>query len=136
MEDNICAICLDDSKPTNLLLRCNHPFHTDCITDWLARSTTCPNCRVFININYPFEASENLVFRKKILVVLNDKTITFFKNNNLTEILPFNEIKTIRLGNLFSVIINKSNDTVKKIYFNSRLESAKFFDRLKDKMDN
>lgn len=135
MEDNICAICLDDSKPTNLILRCNHPFHTDCITVWLARSTTCPNCRVFININYPFEASENFLIRKKILIVLNDMSITFFKNNNLTEILPFSEIKTIKIGNLFSVIINKSNDIKKRIYFNSRLESAKFFDRLRNKMD-
>ena len=58
------------------------------------------------------------------------KLLLFFKNNNLTEILPFNEIKTIKLGNIFSVIINK-----RKLYFNSRLESTKFFDRLRNKMD-
>ena len=136
MEDNICAICLDDSKPTNLMLRCNHPFHTDCITVWLARSTTCPNCRVFININYPFEASENFLIRKKILIVLNDMSVTFFKNNNLTEILPFSEIKNIKLGNLFSIIINNSNNIKRKLYFNSRSESTKLFDRLRDKMES
>eukprot|EP00668_Euglena_longa_P031800 GGOE01041058.1.p1 GENE.GGOE01041058.1~~GGOE01041058.1.p1 ORF type:complete len:368 (-),score=68.33 GGOE01041058.1:268-1371(-) len=53
-EAQICAICLEelpsDKKadalpPGSILLRCGHPFHTACITGWLAQKDSCPVCR-------------------------------------------------------------------------------------------
>ncbi|KAI5666780.1 hypothetical protein M9H77_16633 [Catharanthus roseus] len=45
-----CSICLsysrdDKSCRWSVLPKCNHRFHTDCITVWLAGNKTCPLCR-------------------------------------------------------------------------------------------
>jgi hypothetical protein len=42
-----CTICLDQfqDKEKISFLPCKHRFHTECITEWLARGTFCPNCK-------------------------------------------------------------------------------------------
>ena len=105
MDDNLCCICLDELIPTTLRLKCNHAFHTDCIVDWIKRDITCPMCRQRINLNYPFVASENIIFRSKVLVVLNDTTLTIFRNNILTEIILFDKIRSVKIGRLSSIHI-------------------------------
>lgn len=43
-----CAICLDAICPraqTTRVLACGHCYHRACISHWLLRSTTCPDCR-------------------------------------------------------------------------------------------
>jgi len=47
-----CVICLNDLHNTNELLvtPCNHKFHSHCITEWLHKELTCPNCRVELEI--------------------------------------------------------------------------------------
>jgi len=49
---NDCTICLERFSPRQLCitLPCNHTFHTHCITEWLNKELTCPNCRVEIEI--------------------------------------------------------------------------------------
>lgn len=135
MDDNICCICLDNLTPITLKLKCKHSFHTECIVDWLKRDITCPMCRQNINLNYPFVASENIIFRSKILLVLNDSTLTIFKNNVLTEIILFHKIKTVKMGRLSSVNINL-NTGFKKIYFYSLQDTNMFYKTLISKLQN
>jgi hypothetical protein len=41
-----CSICMTDARGLGAVLtRCKHRFHVSCITPWLVRNTTCPNCR-------------------------------------------------------------------------------------------
>lgn len=42
-----CCICCDILLPDNVLLhlRCGHIFHENCLTEWMKRSKTCPQCR-------------------------------------------------------------------------------------------
>ena len=48
-----CSICLDDILPNEdniTTLECNHPFHTNCISQ--LRSNKCPSCRTrFTNMS-------------------------------------------------------------------------------------
>ena len=46
-ERRCCSICLDDFKVDQrvLELRCSHYHHVSCITEWLSRASTCPDCR-------------------------------------------------------------------------------------------
>lgn len=42
-----CCICCDTLLPDNVLshLKCGHIFHENCLTEWMKRSKTCPQCR-------------------------------------------------------------------------------------------
>ena len=43
-----CSICIDEyGKDTSVLteLQCGHVFHRDCISQWLTKNGSCPNCR-------------------------------------------------------------------------------------------
>lgn len=46
-----CSVCLENILPNqdHQILRCNHPFHTDCINGWFALNNTCPYCRAAID---------------------------------------------------------------------------------------
>jgi hypothetical protein len=45
-QDYECSICMTDARdPDAVLTNCNHRFHASCITPWLTRNRTCPNCR-------------------------------------------------------------------------------------------
>ena len=45
-QDNLCCICLDDIKKSNLLMmsECHHKFHVKCVKEWLQQRPTCPLC--------------------------------------------------------------------------------------------
>ena len=47
--NNICSICLDGDIPVDVKLRCpgsvHHPFHLQCITQWLDEKRICPYCQ-------------------------------------------------------------------------------------------
>ncbi|ORZ11450.1 hypothetical protein BCR42DRAFT_356919 [Absidia repens] len=48
MKNTVCAICLDDFKPTSIirLLPCHHGFCVACIDFWLTKkSSVCPICK-------------------------------------------------------------------------------------------
>jgi len=49
-EDNeeSCPICLADFETEDKVItlpKCEHTFHSDCVTDWLKTSPLCPMCR-------------------------------------------------------------------------------------------
>lgn len=49
-QDYECSICMTDARGADAVLtNCNHRFHTSCITPWLVRNRTCPNCRQLAN---------------------------------------------------------------------------------------
>lgn len=39
----VCLICQDDFKPKSKakVMPCGHPFHFDCLMEWLERNNTC-----------------------------------------------------------------------------------------------
>lgn len=47
-EGEKCSICLEDfdfnSNNAIVLTNCKHPYHENCIKEWLRIRTTCPNC--------------------------------------------------------------------------------------------
>eukprot|EP01054_Gregarina_sp_Poly1_P008433 Gregarina_sp_Poly_1__8432@NODE_496_length_7929_cov_119_942508_g394_i1_p2_GENE_NODE_496_length_7929_cov_119_942508_g394_i1NODE_496_length_7929_cov_119_942508_g394_i1_p2_ORF_typecomplete_len811_score137_27zfC3HC4_2/PF13923_6/4_7e10zfRING_2/PF13639_6/7_3e10zfC3HC4/PF00097_25/1_1e08zfrbx1/PF12678_7/4_1e08zfC3HC4_3/PF13920_6/6_4e08zfANAPC11/PF12861_7/2_5e07zfANAPC11/PF12861_7/7_9e03Ubox/PF04564_15/2_5e06ProkRING_4/PF14447_6/4_1e06zfRING_5/PF14634_6/2_9e05zfRING_UBOX/PF13445_6/5e05zfC3HC4_4/PF15227_6/ len=44
-----CSVCLDHN--TEVTTPCGHPFHRDCILDWLAkRHASCPMCRAVVSV--------------------------------------------------------------------------------------
>ena len=42
---SICFIPFDRNTKVNYLPKCNHVFHTSCITEWFKSHGTCPICR-------------------------------------------------------------------------------------------
>eukprot|EP00227_Mantoniella_beaufortii_P000398 CAMPEP_0197606370 /NCGR_PEP_ID=MMETSP1326-20131121/44909_1 /TAXON_ID=1155430 /ORGANISM="Genus nov. species nov., Strain RCC2288" /LENGTH=748 /DNA_ID=CAMNT_0043174275 /DNA_START=271 /DNA_END=2514 /DNA_ORIENTATION=- len=47
-EDASCSVCIEgfeDGDRLRMLPACAHVFHRECIDEWLAQHTTCPNCR-------------------------------------------------------------------------------------------
>ena len=60
-ENTSCSICLEDIEiPCKRLLEqelitlsCGHSFHKNCISSWIYKEASCPNCRKKIIIDYP-----------------------------------------------------------------------------------
>ncbi|KAF8777594.1 E3 ubiquitin-protein ligase RNF126-A-like isoform X2 [Argiope bruennichi] len=47
-----CTVCMDDFRLRDKAKRlpCNHLYHEKCITPWLERQATCPNCREIVQV--------------------------------------------------------------------------------------
>jgi hypothetical protein len=47
MSDDLCAICYDEHNETSVILKCNHKYHLDCITQSIkiSKCKECPYCR-------------------------------------------------------------------------------------------
>ena len=48
--DDVCTICFEGvskNTPNTTILGCGHPFHTNCIMEWVVgqNNNTCPNCK-------------------------------------------------------------------------------------------
>merc|ERR1711871_885665 len=46
-ENEVCPDCLMEYEDDDMLLRlpCEHLFHEDCVSRWLAQDSSCPHCR-------------------------------------------------------------------------------------------
>jgi len=44
-EEDECSICMEPARDNAVLTRCNHRFHSACVTPWLNSHRTCPMCR-------------------------------------------------------------------------------------------
>nr|2LXH_C Chain C, E3 ubiquitin-protein ligase AMFR [Homo sapiens] len=44
-----CAICWDSMQAARKL-PCGHLFHNSCLRSWLEQDTSCPTCRMSLNI--------------------------------------------------------------------------------------
>jgi len=46
-EGEQCAICIEEWEPSDLavMMPCSHPFHKECISAWLLKSSLCPICK-------------------------------------------------------------------------------------------
>ena len=40
-----CVICLEELQSFSAL-PCGHCFHSKCISDWISKNMSCPECRV------------------------------------------------------------------------------------------
>ncbi|GJQ10866.1 hypothetical protein GpartN1_g2657.t1 [Galdieria partita] len=49
-DHNICVICLEDFEVdcSIRMLHCAHFFHSNCLSQWLSKSTQCPLCKVCV----------------------------------------------------------------------------------------
>ncbi|KAK7874530.1 hypothetical protein R5R35_013108 [Gryllus longicercus] len=56
-----CAICWEKME-TARKLPCTHLFHNSCLQSWLEQDTSCPTCRMMLNIQSPvaMEASRHI----------------------------------------------------------------------------
>uniref|UniRef100_A0A4W3H7P1 E3 ubiquitin-protein ligase AMFR n=1 Tax=Callorhinchus milii TaxID=7868 RepID=A0A4W3H7P1_CALMI len=52
-----CAICWDSMQSARKL-PCGHLFHNSCLRSWLEQDTSCPTCRMSLNINEDSRAGE------------------------------------------------------------------------------
>lgn len=50
-DDKSCIICTDEYEDETFVtrLKCNHHFHTDCITKWNQKQNSCPLCRKILS---------------------------------------------------------------------------------------
>lgn len=65
-----CAVCIcefEDEEELTLLPKCDHAFHPQCISMWLASHTTCPVCRGNLAAP-PWES-----FRSEFPVIVEDR---------------------------------------------------------------
>lgn len=78
-DKDVCGICRDNMSVINLTtLTCNHSFHSDCIDEWIDRSTSCPYCRkkVLVKeepVDHPIflcDPETFYAFRKFVCVIL------------------------------------------------------------------
>lgn len=45
---HICLVDFENGDKVKRLANCKHEFHTNCLSPWLSKSTTCPVCRTSI----------------------------------------------------------------------------------------
>jgi len=45
----ICAICYENEDEKVIKTKCNHYFHTSCLTMWFKHKRSCPNCRTSLH---------------------------------------------------------------------------------------
>mmetsp|Transcript_18119 Transcript_18119/g.59535 ORF Transcript_18119/g.59535 Transcript_18119/m.59535 type:complete len:247 (-) Transcript_18119:884-1624(-) len=63
-KDVVCAVCQEEF-PVNgkaKMMPCGHPFHYDCLMEWLERKNSCPICRYSLpSERVAFDLAEDLV---------------------------------------------------------------------------
>jgi hypothetical protein len=47
-------------------LKCNHNFHSKCISDWLKINKSCPLCKADLSLNIPRKLERKVEEQKKV----------------------------------------------------------------------
>lgn len=97
--EKICTICFDNIECNNIMLKCGHNFHSECISKLLKNtileseeSVTCPLCRQHVcRILYEPEEVPHSPSQSNIQLVNVERPTRFFVYNNLYILLftPF-----------------------------------------------
>ncbi|EFN90054.1 TRAF-interacting protein [Harpegnathos saltator] len=98
----VCTICRDNFIQSDdiAVTRCGHVFHVNCLSRWLTRSNSCPECREKTSqektqrLYVTFASNEasntdNLSTQERIdslkfQVLLNEKNIKYYTSKNET----------------------------------------------------
>lgn len=68
-----CAICLEILDSKQIVFKCGHVFHIDCISIWNKMQSSCPSCRMKIQKDMIFKMDFNVTisYKNKIWEALN-----------------------------------------------------------------
>ncbi|KAL2711464.1 E3 ubiquitin-protein ligase TRAIP-like [Vespula squamosa] len=97
----LCVICSDLlTKPDDIFYtRCGHVFHFECLTQWLERSKTCPQCRekvthsrihrLYVTVSNETTVESDPYTQDKLAslkfqILLKEKDINYFMSKNST----------------------------------------------------
>ncbi|XP_043584496.1 E3 ubiquitin-protein ligase TRAIP-like [Bombus pyrosoma] len=99
----ICSICSDQLIQSDNIFytRCGHVFHLHCLTSWLERSKSCPQCREKVTqskihrLYFTFSSNDLIVEtqgstlqekvdRLKFQILLKEKDIQYYSSKNVT----------------------------------------------------
>ncbi|XP_050494282.1 E3 ubiquitin-protein ligase TRAIP-like isoform X1 [Bombus huntii] len=99
----ICSICSDQLIQSDDIFytRCGHVFHLHCLTSWLERSKSCPQCREKVTqskihrLYFTFSSNDLIVEtqgstlqekvdRLKFQILLKEKDIQYYSSKNVT----------------------------------------------------
>ncbi|CAK9800031.1 E3 ubiquitin-protein ligase TRAIP [Anthophora quadrimaculata] len=153
----VCVICSDLLVPSDDVFRtpCGHIFHFVCLTQWLERSKSCPQCRerttntnihkIYFSFsnNDSANPSQGIAMQLKFQLLLKEKDVKHYIDKSETLTMQVNELKkevekVEKELNQKNLAINALKEEVK--YFKDRnLEiqnSNREVEQLKKKLDN
>ena len=127
-----CSICLNKATNQITLTNCKHTFCTDCITNWIIKNPSCPNCRTSItnaeqkNFLVEFIINKKLMFvtiyEYNLRTVFNeDQYNNFFElhtsaltDNQLYNSMDFDYIRNItpEINNCFENVIPRRESVI------------------------
>lgn len=107
MEDS-CPICYEDLEQdsSSKLINCMHEFHIECIHQWLKIRSSCPICRS--PLNNTFTAKQKYSKKNYLncsLILDPEKKLEIKYENNYKASIPFNKIKSVKVGSKFTNIV-------------------------------
>jgi hypothetical protein len=114
-----CSICLESIKKKSFITPCCHFFHKGCLTRWLKKSKTCPNCRTELSFqgrgkNFEFldtnvNENQNLsnIYNTNLTTTLIDPERSHLEDIMTDNMLLFNTIATTHHYTVVGTIPNE-----------------------------
>ncbi len=83
IHQNSCSICLEDFREGEIasILPCCHIFHQECVSPWIKKKNSCPNCRIDTNKQHEFLSKKEMDKQMK-----NNKDNMFFGKNEIVDL--------------------------------------------------
>lgn len=118
-----CAICLenfDTLSEVKQLPICHHIFHTNCLTEWLARHGNCPMCRTVISSS---QRTSIPIFNDHGLQQLFIQTLRQQQQINISY-PPVKAINSPQISSNTIAADHSSSDTLQLPRFDSQTDSS------------